>query len=147
MNYREERGGVNLFNELFPLLEEHEKELNVLSCELDVDLRMYIKAVSNRTIRVYTARDDDGVLAGYAIYFLYRHPHYNVLVGAQDVLFITKEKRRGLTGIKLIRFSEDKLKEAGVKVITQRTKKHKDLGRLYERLGYGLQEEVYTKEI
>ena len=146
MNYREERGGVDLFKEMFPLLEEHEEELNVLNCGLDVDLQMYVKAVAAKQIAIYTARQE-GELVGYAVYWIKRHPHYNVLVADADVIFLRKDYRVGSTGIKLLRFSEDKLKEKGINVIVQRTKKHKDLGRLFKFLKYEHAEEVYIKEI
>ena len=146
MEYQEEQGTMELFLEAMPLLEAHEEELNTFDCDLDADLVLYVRAAYNGGIAFYTVRDE-GELVGYAVYWIRRHPHYNLMIADQDILFLRRDLRNGRVGLKLIKFSEAKLKERGINVVTQRTKKHFDLGKLYAYLGYSLQEEVYTKEI
>jgi len=146
MEYQEERGNLALFKEAFPLLQAHAEELNTLSTPLDPDYSHYLKAANTGKMAIFTVRDK-GELVGYACYWILRHPHYDVTVADQDILFLREDLRHGRTGLKLIKFSEKILEAGGVDVITQRTKKHKDLGKLFKYLGYELTEEVYTKEI
>jgi hypothetical protein len=147
MKYQEERWTLALFEEAEALIDEHEKELNTGGFKPDCDVKLYIKASSKGLVDTYTVRTDEGELVGYMIYFVHRHPHYDLMVADADMLFLAAKCRGGMTGVKLITFSEKKLKAKGVEVVTQRTKRVKDLRRLFEHLGYGLHEEVYLKEL
>ncbi len=145
---KEEKITKELLEEALPLLEEHAKELNVLSVTLDPDYNAYLSAAEAGYIALYTTRDDEGKLIGYALYWVNMHPHYSILVATQDVLFLHKDHRKGRLGIKLLKYSEKKLKEDyNVKVIVQHTKKHKALDSLFSYLGYTEAEAVYLKEI
>lgn len=146
MEFKEERATLALFEESQKLVSSHEKELNTLGLKPSADLGRYIKASSNGGLALYTARHE-GELVGYAIYWISRHPHYDVIIGDQDMVYLKKELRDTGMGAKLILFSEKMLKERGVGVVAQKTKRIKDLRKLYVHLGYELHEEVYTKEI
>lgn len=143
----EEKVTKELLKESLPLLEEHAKELNVLDVPLDVDYNAYYNAAKAGCIALYTARDDDKLI-GYALYWVNIHPHYSILIATQDVLFLHQDYRKGRIGIKLLKYSEEKLKkDYNCKVIVQHTKKHKALDSLFSYLGYTEAEAVYLKEI
>lgn len=147
MKMQEERFSLALYEETLPLLEDHAEELNVISSELDVDVSTYLKAQLAETFIAYTLREE-GKMIGYIGYFLFWHPHYrNVYTAQQDVLFLDKDYRKGLTGIKLIKYSEKKLKNRGVKLISQHSKSHTDLYKVLEFLKYKEADSVYIKEI
>lgn len=138
---------MDLVHEIFPLLDEHEKELNVSGAPLDPLYSRYVKADRLKALAMYTVRDE-GELVGYAIYWLQRHPHYDLKVAYQDILFIRKDCRKGRVGIKLIKLSEKLLKkDHKCDMVLQHTKHHKSLSSLFEYLGYVEMEKVYSKKL
>lgn len=144
---KEEKITKELLKEALPLLEEHALELNVLSVKLDPDYNAYLNAAEAGYAVVYTAREGEKLI-GYILYWVNIHPHYSILIATQDVLFLHKDYRKGRTGIKLLKYSEKKLKEDyDIKVIVQHTKKIKALDSLFNYLGYSEAEAVYLKEI
>jgi GNAT superfamily N-acetyltransferase len=64
-----------------------------------------------------------------------------------DILYLKKEYRKGRTGIKLIKFAEEYLRDDGVSVLNINTKVHKPFDVLMKHMGFGLIERVYSKYI
>ena len=148
IGYAEEEVNYELFEEILPLLEEHKEEISIFKdVPLEVDILRYIKMWVTDSFVFYSAREDD-VLIGYSAYFISPHIHYKSLLIAQaDVLFLSKPKRKGLVGVRLLKYSEERLKELGVDKILQSTKVHYDLGNLLGRLGYEECDKIYVKEV
>lgn len=147
MDYQKEQVTMGLIEEIFPLLEAHASELNTSGAPLDADLSRYVKADRLGGLAVYTVRDHE-VLIGYAIYWIQRHPHYEIKVAHQDILYVSEDYRKGRVGIKLIKLSEKLLKEDhGCDMVLQSTKHLKDLSSLFEYLGYEELEKVYSKKL
>jgi len=147
MELQEERVSLELMDEVWPLLEEHAKELNIYKCPLEPNVPMYLKAGNSGALAVYIMRDN-GKLIGYAAYWICRHPHYNIQVASQDVIYLDMAYRKGRSGIKLIKFSEKKLKEDyKVDVIVQQSKVNKSLDKLFEYMEYDHIESVYAKVV
>ncbi len=143
----EERVTLKLLEEVWPLLELHEEELNIWGRKLSPDKAMYIRSSALGTFAAYIARED-GKVIGYAAYWIVRHPHYEIAVASQDILFLHKDYRKGLLGVRLIKESEKGLKEKhNVEIVTQFTKPHLPLDKLFVRLGYKEIEKVYGKEL
>jgi len=147
MRVKEERMCLALLEEVWPLLELHEKELNIFGRELDPDPMLYLKAGNTGAFKAYVMRDEDNTIVGYAAYWISRHPHYEIKTATQDVLFLEKKYRKGRNGIKLIRESEKLLKEFGVEIVTQYTKTFQPLDKLFTFLKYKKIEHVYAKEL
>jgi len=147
MEYKSEEVTQGLIDEILPLLMLHEKELNVSGRPLDPDYLTYIVADVKRQLAVYTVRDgEEKSVIGYAVYWLSRHPHYDIKVAQQDILFLHPAHRKGRVGIKLIKFSEKCLKEDhSVEMVLQHTKSHKSLESLFQYLGYTELETIYSK--
>lgn len=131
------------------LVKEHweESALHKDKIFLDPNLELYLELESKGQSKLFTVRDE-GKLVGYFLVLVFKHLHYQGNTYAQnDVVFVTKEYRKGFTGIKLIKFAEECLKEDGVDVFNINVKKHKDFGPVLERLGFKPVETVYGKYI
>jgi GNAT superfamily N-acetyltransferase len=130
-----------------PLLEKHWEEiaLNKDTIKLNPDWDAYADLEDAGILRIFTARSD-GELVGYFVTFVKAHIHYkDHLFAYNDILFLTKEYRKGFTGSKLIKFAEKCLKEDGVSVVVVNTKRHKPFDVLLEWLGYKHIENIYSK--
>lgn len=96
---------------------------------------------------IVTARDG-GKMVGYHVSIVRPHLHYKQsLTAYADMYFIHPDYRQGMTGVRLFKFLEQELRERGVDRIYQGTKVHKDMGRLFERLGYKETERLFVKWI
>jgi GNAT superfamily N-acetyltransferase len=133
--------------EITPLLDKHYKEiaLHQDAIPLAPDWARYASLEELGVLAIYTARED-GRLIGYSVFFVTPHIHYETtLVASNDLLFVDPEYRGGSTGLKLIRFSEQALKERGVKKVTWHCKFSNGLQHLLNRLGYADEEVIVGK--
>lgn len=139
----------DVWSEITPLLEQHWREIaHYQDIPLSPNRDAYVKMDEQGILRVYTARAPKlETLLGYCVFFVAPHPHYGAtLYAAQDVLFIRKEWR-GKFGACFIAWCDEQLREQGVKVVTQHVKAAHDFGRLLERLGYELQDKIYSRRL
>ncbi len=98
-----------------------------------------------------------GALVGYNVFFVQPTLHYSTSAWAvNDILYLAPAERRGLTGARLIRKSEEMLHGLGVRKVIYHTKLHVHLGhaktnatvgRLLSALGYAHIEDVMAKVI
>lgn len=96
---------------------------------------------------IVTARDGEKMV-GYHVSIVRPHLHYKQsLTAYADMYFIHPDYRQGMTGVRLFKYLEERLRERGVERIYQGTKLHKDVGRLFERLDYKETERLYVKFI
>jgi len=80
---------------------------------------------------------DGEKIVGYSVFFLNEHIHYkNNIIANNDVLFLAPEYRLGMTGIKLIKYSEMILQQLGVSKVIWHVKQAKDFRKLLHRMGY-----------
>ena len=147
MTFQEEDPRL-IMDEAMPLFYEHWREIShYLDIALEPDREIYAKAAEMGMLKVFTARED-GVLIGYAAYMVRANIHYKSSIQAQqDVLFVTKEKRRGTVGMRLIAYADKCLAKMGVQVVVQHVKVAHNFGPLLERLGYEHVEHIYTKRL
>ena len=74
--------------------------------------------------------------------------HYkDHIFAANDVIYLSAKHRKGLTGVKLIKFAETCLKQDGVSVLSINTKVHRPFDKIMDYLGFNLIESVYSKYI
>jgi GNAT superfamily N-acetyltransferase len=148
IEYKEETYG-QVIDEIKPLLEDHWEEiaLHKDTIKLNPDYDRYEKMFKSGQMRIVTARDD-GKLVGYCILMLYHHIHYkDQFMAMDDIFFIAKDYRKGLTGVKLFIKTEEIMKQYGVKKLSMNVKVHQDVGPIFERLGYKETERMFTKMI
>lgn len=143
-----EEAAVNVIKEGAPLFEEHYREIawKTDKIPLEPDYDGYLMMEKADRLRCYTARDALGQLVGYSIWFLIRgHLHYRGTHYAHnDIVYISPEHRGGI-GIKLLKFSEEQLKDAGIHVLSLHIKTSFNWGPMAERLGYEHTEVGYNK--
>lgn len=106
----------------------------------------------------YEALDEAGILhilgafagdalVGYSVNFITTHLHYRELVHLQnDVLFVTGEHRGGV-GKRLIYATEQLAVAEGCKLVLWHAKPGTDLNGLLEKLHYGVQDIIWSKEV
>lgn len=139
---------ADFIDEALPLLQAHYEEVaKYKDIPLSVDVEMYLKLEEVGTLRIFTAREEGGLI-GYAVYFVRYNPHYSTsLQAVQDVLFLAKGERRGLAGYKLIKYADERLAEEGVEVVYHHVKLRQDFGPLLERLGYEPIETIWGRRL
>lgn len=133
--------------EIEPLLMEHWNEiaLNKDIIKLNPDWREYARLDELNALRIYTARKD-GELMGYFVIMVSRSLHYkDHLFANNDIVFLTKPARKGLTGLKLVKFAIESLKAEGVTKLHINTKTHQPFDPIMERLGFEEIETVFSK--
>lgn len=147
MKYQKESFRV-ITPEAKPLWEEHYKEIaHYQDIPLDVDFDRYHALEDMGVLNIWTARDADGKLVGYAFYFVNKNGHYRgSLQAVQDILFVRKENR-GLLGAKLIKHCDEELRKMGVQVVYHHVKKEHNFGPLLERMGYTLVDLIYGRRL
>ena len=129
------------------LIHKHWEEiaLNKDKIKLNPDWEMYSLLESSGSLKIFTARSD-GSLIGYFVVFVSKHIHYkDHLFANNDLLFLDENYRKGLTSVKLLKFSEKCLKEDGVSVLTINTKVHKPFDVIMNKLNFTLVERLYSK--
>jgi len=137
---------ANVKREAEPLLKQHWEEiaLNKDIIKLNPDWRAYAELDRVNSLRVFTARKD-GKLVGYFVVIVSKALHYaDHLFANNDIIFLTKPARKGLTGVKLIKFAIDSLKAEGITKLHINTKAHQPFDPILERLGFEEIERVYS---
>tara|TARA_S200002703_G_scaffold80215_1_gene69145 strand:- start:4177 stop:4629 length:453 start_codon:yes stop_codon:yes gene_type:complete len=137
---------ANVKQEAEPLLKEHWEEiaLNKDIIKLNPDWKAYGELDRVNALRVFTARKD-GKLVGYFVVIVSKALHYaDHLFANNDIIFLTKPARKGLTGVKLIKFAIDSLKTEGITKLHINTKAHQPFDPILERLGFEEIERVYS---
>lgn len=138
---------TSIKDEIKPLLEEHYKEIALDQdvIQLNPDWEAYARYDSIEALRCYTARNHDDDLIGYFVLIVSTSLHYkDHLFANNDVIFLRKDARKGMTGVKLIKYAVERLREEGITRININTKTHQPFDIVVERLGFELIERVYS---
>jgi len=145
--FQREKVTASFCEEVAPLLELHYTEIaHYTDIQLNPDFASYIAAEDAGTLRCFTARDESGLLIGYATFFIMRNPHYRSSIqAAQDVLFI-ETTRRGF-GMRFIDWCDRELQAEGCQTVYHHMKKKHDFGRMLERLGYEHVDQIYARRL
>lgn len=120
------------------LLQLHYEELTADKehVALAPDWGRYLSLEALDKLLAFTVRDE-GKLIGYSVWFVDAHIHYkDLLVAANDVIFLHKDYRKGGTGKKLIDHSEHMLKWFGVDKVIWHIKFKQDWSAILLRRGY-----------
>ena len=131
------------------LLKEHWEEiaLNKIKIRLNPDWDAYESLEQQGKLKIFTARDEE-TLVGYFVVLMGVNLHYkDHIFAANDVIYLSAKHRKGLTGVKLIKFAETCLKQDGVSVLIINTKVHRPFDKIMDYLGFNLIERVYSKYI
>ncbi len=94
------------------------------------------------------AFDENDKMVAYSVNFIGHHLHYADLVYAEnDVLFLAPAHRKGRLGLRLIKETEQRAKARGARMMVWHAKQDTSLERLLPRLGYGVQDVLFSKEV
>lgn len=146
MRFKQETLSTSL-QEAKPLLYKHWSEIaHYKDIPLDPNYDLYFKMEESGILKVFTARDVEEAIEGYAVFIVAPLLHYkSCLAAKQDVVYIDPD-RRGM-GMFFIRWCDDQLKAMGVQVVDHHVKAAHNFGPALVRFGYELQDHSYTKRL
>lgn len=149
MTFQREFMSDELVDEIFPLLEQHWREIaHFQDIPLKPDWESYGKLESAGLLRVFTARDTEQKLIGYAAFFVRPAMHYmSSLQAMQDVIYVDPARRAGGLGARLIIWCDEQLKAEGVQAVYHHVKAAHNFGPLLENMGYQLVDLIYTRRL
>lgn len=147
ITYQQE-GWSSYYTDCQALWHEHYAELatNKDSMQMSPDIETYKALEQQGNLLILTAREN-GTLIGYQIAVVRRHLHYSTLCGFEDAYFLTKAKRQGMIGVRLITESLKLMKQRGVQKVFFMTKNVLNKGLIFERLGFTRSDITYSKWI
>lgn len=91
---------------------------------------------------------DGEQLAGYSINIITNHLHYADLIVCQnDIIFVAKPYRAGRSAIRLIKATEDLAKARNARLMLLHAKEGTALAAISPRMGYGVQDIIFSKEV
>ena len=134
-------------DEMLSLLEEHYQELtlNKHIIKLNPNWAEYKRREDAGKFKYISVRDN-GQLVGYSAWFIDTHIHYaDLIVAMNDVIFLKDKYRLGLTGVKLIKFSEQTMRDLGVHKIVWHIKESNNFSPILKRMGYNTEDILMGK--
>lgn len=144
---------IEKFSDVYPeaheLLKQHWQEIAPYQdlFVLNPNTHFYLDTEKRGALFIVTARLN-AKLIGYVVMIVAPHAHYkDVLMATDDIHFLHKDYRKSRIGLGMFRAAEGFMKDRGVKVMMLRTKAKHDHGAIFERMGYDLQDLVYTKRL
>jgi len=132
-----------------PLLNAHYKEIAWRQDKivLEPDFNRYLRIEEAGQLVVHTARTEEGLLKGYAIWLITPHLHYkSVLTAVNDIVYLAPEERGGIGG-PFLTYAEAELKKLKVQLVSLHIKKMLDWSPLAPRLGFENVESTHLKWI
>lgn len=149
MNFQRESFTQGLYDEMLPLLRAHWEEIaHYKDIPLNPDQHGYQLAADRGALRIFTVRDPDNVLIGYAVFFVRFNLHYaSSLQAVQDILFLDAAYRGRMTGYRFIKWCDEQLKSEGVQAVYHHVKSAHDFGPMLERQGYQLVDHIYARRL
>lgn len=128
------------------LLAEHDAEMPFPApLRLDVDRYGYLERAG---LLVCLAAMQGDEIVGYSVGVLCPHPHHaDMLILSNDTLFLRKTERKGRAGVDLIRATERAAREHGAGMACFNAEPGTALEALMPRLGYGVRNIIFSKEV
>jgi GNAT superfamily N-acetyltransferase len=140
---------TNHIEEVWPLFEEHRKELathkHIMILKPDWDRYRSLEEINSLvTLALY----DGDKIVGYSAILIYKNLHYSDLIDAfNDVLYVLPEYRKGRAGLKLIKMTEEVARQRGAHRILFHGKPDTVFSSLMPRMGYEIHDIVFGKEL
>jgi GNAT superfamily N-acetyltransferase len=109
--------------------------LNHEDVKLDPDWLAYKNLYDAGILHIVTGRTEEGELVGYC------------LLMVTGNFYLRPDHRKGMTGIRMMKAAEKIAKVYGASKIYQKVKLHKDVSKVFERMGYTAIERLFMKEL
>ena len=135
---------IDLFDSLF---EEHWDEIakNKKVMVLKPDYNRYKQLEQSGSMRTLVAYENDKIV-GYSVNFVMPHIHYSELVTCfNDIVFVTKDRRSSILGLKLIKETEKAAAKWGAGMMLWHVKENSSISKILPRKGYSVQDIIYSK--
>jgi len=133
------------FDQAVDLLVEHREELatDKALMVLKPDFDKYY-AMDDLGALLVIGAYRGGRLIGYSVNIISQNLHYADLRQCQnDVLFLTKDERRGSAGLRLIRKTQEMARLEGAKIMLWHAKPETNLDQLMPRMGGAVQDVIW----
>lgn len=140
---------VEILPEMIELIREHYEEIawHKEKIKLNPDWGKYLELEEKDFLFILTVRKDT-TLVGYAWFLVMPHLHHrDHIFAVNDVLFLKKEYRKGLTGVRLIKKAEQTLSQLNVSKVYITGKRDTVLCKILTKIGYEKEEENFSKYI
>jgi len=132
---------IEIYNELEPICREHYEEMSARLQSLGMNvspyqprLDEYFKASRAGYLVTFVVRFS-GKIVGYSNIYFTNDMHNCDKIGTEDVVFVTKEHRKGI-GRKLTQFGLQEMKKRGCKRFTVTTVTDPRVPKLLGRMGF-----------
>lgn len=129
------------------LFVEHWDEiaLNKTLMALKPDYSRYY-AMEQQDALIILGAFQDGELVGYSVNFVINHLHYaDLRIASNDLLFVHPAHRKGRLGLHLIKRTEEAAQRRGAQMMLWHAKPNTALNEIMPRLGYGVQDVIYSR--
>lgn len=146
IEYKVEKDPIHVMKDNIHLLLAHKEEISRYGKEWDLDpyWKRYEAMVQNGTANMISARKN-GEIIGYTVNLIFRHLHYNFIMGYNDLIYMLPEYRG--YGIRLIRETEKYMKLLGVDIFNISVKPHVDFRKVLEKFNYKFIEYEYARRL
>lgn len=134
--------------EIGPLLEENWKtvEASYPRSKLAPNIGFYVQLQDNGVLRLFTSREED-VLVGYAVVYLYPHPHRaDDLVGTLETFFIRGNARSSGHATRFLTHIENELRMLGATSLTLGSRNER-YDRWLRMRGYHATERIWERSL
>jgi hypothetical protein len=139
-----------LINEMDPLLREHYHEVAMYQDKIELNpcYDTYFVLEDQNSLRIFTWRDEEGMIIGYNVFFIKNHPHYqDTMYAVNDIIYV-HPGHRGMEVPPFLQWCEHQLWSYDqVDVVTYHMKENKPFHGLMEFLEYDHAEHTYTKYV
>jgi GNAT superfamily N-acetyltransferase len=149
ISYELEMLSEGLIEQITPILDTHRKELQSFSdMELNPNWDSYYALESIGALITLIARDDKGIIVGYAVFIIAKNMHYSDnLYATEDVFYVVQDKRGTRIAVNLLKKSEKILKMVGVNTVVHHAKFTNTFAPFLKKFGYKETEVMLAKRL
>lgn len=138
----------DVYSELLPLLTEHYGEISTHKAHgvpLEPIVEQYRAREADGSLMMIIGREE-GAIVAYLVAFISPGLHYrSCLTCSPDIFFVRADKRTGMAGVRLLKFTEKELRRRGVKRWAMGSKVQHDASALFRYLDFEPVETTYEK--
>jgi hypothetical protein len=136
----------DFIEEVKPLAMECLKEISNLGLPANPNYEAYLQMEEIGILLCITARDR-GVLVGYALYSVLKHPHHGEIIGMGDSLYLHPYYRNSRAAAMILNEAENQLTALGAVAVIINMKVKAPFDGLALMLGYESLERIYGKRL
>lgn len=130
------------------VIAEHDRELRRFPAHVKLDVSWdRLQQVEDAGLVIAFGAFDGDSLVGYALSYAYRHMHYDVLLAANDALFVLPAYRAKGLGLRLVRETERIAASMGAREVTWQARRGSTLERLLRKMDYRDTSSVMVKGV